>query len=578
MSAWKTASLGETFDIARGGSPRPIQDYLTDDPDGVNWISISDASASDKFINETKKRIRPEGISRSRMVNPGDFLLTNSMSFGRPYIMGTSGCIHDGWLVLSSKHGEVDQDYFFHLLGSDFIYAKFTKLAAGATVKNLNIDLVSGVEVSFPPLEEQRRIAAILDQAETLRTQRRAALAHLDSLTQSLFLDMFGDPVVNPKGWPVVSLTDICHCYSGGTPSKANSVFWKGHLPWFSAKDMKAEDLFDSEDHIAETVPQTTTLKLLPKDTVAIVVRGMILAHTFPVCVLRVPATINQDLKALIPAQPIDAQFLAACLRSQSGFVLEQVSEAGHGTKRLDAQGLQKICVLRPGAELEQTFATRIQAIEALKATHRAALVELGALFASLQQRAFSGELGRPVSAAVATHTKADLSALCTLDVKKMLESLIYVAKRMPGHDFYKSLKALYAGDRQHLENHGSLIYGETYEALDHGPVPKAAYALTRKLEEATASNLFADDPMSIPLRRTGNQLIPARDADFSLLSAAERKSLDWAIKYFAPMSFGETKTATHDSAYLATAPNAPIAIEAIIRTLPEAAQRRFFG
>ncbi|WP_081679733.1 restriction endonuclease subunit S [Acidovorax sp. JHL-9] len=208
MSTWKTASLGEIFEIARGGSPRPIQDYLTDDPNGVNWISISDASASSKLITATKKRIRPEGVSRSRMVKPGDFLLTNSMSFGRPYIMGTNGCIHDGWLVLSSKHDDVDQDYFFQLLSSDFIYAKFSKLAAGATVKNLNIDLVSGVEVTFPPLEEQRRIAAILDQAETLRTQRRTALALLDSLTQSLFLDMFGDPVANPKGWPTSPLAD----------------------------------------------------------------------------------------------------------------------------------------------------------------------------------------------------------------------------------------------------------------------------------------------------------------------------------------------------------------------------------
>jgi len=393
VSGRTTATLGEIFEIARGGSPRPIQDYLTDEADGVNWISIADASASGKYIYNTKKRIKPAGVSRSRSVKPGDFLLTNSMSFGRPYIMKISGCIHDGWLVLSSRRDNVDQDYFYYLLGSDATYAKFTRLAAGATVKNLNIDLVAGVEVEFPPLPEQRRIAAILDQAETLRTQRRAALAQLDSLTQSLFLDMFGDPVVNPKGWPVVSLTDICHCYSGGTPSKANNAFWEGPVPWFSAKDMKAEDLFDSEDHIAETVPTTTTLKLLPKDTVAIVVRGMILAHTFPVCVLRVPATINQDLKALIPRQPIDAQFLAACLRSQSGFVLEQVSEAGHGTKRLDSQGLQKIRVLQPEPSLQQTFATRVQAIEALKTQHRAALAAQDALFASLQQRAFAGTL-----------------------------------------------------------------------------------------------------------------------------------------------------------------------------------------
>jgi len=109
--------------------------------------------------------------------------------------------------------------------------------------------------------------------------------------------------------------------------------------------------------------------------------------------VLRVPATINQDLKALLPTRPIDSQFLAACLRSQSQFVLEQVSEAGHGTKRLDSQGLQKIRVLLPDGEFQRAFATRIQAIESLKATHRAAQAELDALFASLQHKAFSGEL-----------------------------------------------------------------------------------------------------------------------------------------------------------------------------------------
>ncbi|WP_240964826.1 type I restriction-modification system subunit M N-terminal domain-containing protein [Acidovorax sp. SRB_24] len=91
--------------------------------------------------------------------------------------------------------------------------------------------------------------------------------------------------------------------------------------------------------------------------------------------------------------QPVNSQFLAACLRSQSGFVLEKVSEAGHGTNRLDAQGLQSIRIPRPGDALEQSFAIRIASIEALKATHRRALAALDALFASLQQQAFAGQL-----------------------------------------------------------------------------------------------------------------------------------------------------------------------------------------
>jgi type I restriction enzyme S subunit len=125
MSAWPIHKLDEIFDIARGGSPRPIDQFITDDDDGVNWIMIGDASNSSKFIRHTKKKIRPSGVVKSRLVKPGDFLLTNSMSFGRPYILDTHGCIHDGWLVLSSKIKNVDQDYFYHLLGSPAIFREF---------------------------------------------------------------------------------------------------------------------------------------------------------------------------------------------------------------------------------------------------------------------------------------------------------------------------------------------------------------------------------------------------------------------------------------------------------------------
>lgn len=310
-------------------------------------------------------------------------------SFGEVnYSSGRSWPIDTAYFVDESATSQ-DIRWLYHRLGA----LGLNEMNKAAAVPGLNREDAYRKQLLVPPLPEQRRIAAILDQADALRARRREALAQLDRLTQAIFVEMFGDPVSNPKGWPTASLTELCHCYSGGTPSKANDDFWRGSLPWFSAKDMKAEDLFDSADHISEAVPKTSTLKLLPPDTVAIVVRGMILAHTFPVCVLRVPATINQDLKALIPIKPINSQFLAACLRVQAAFVLEQVSEAGHGTKRLDGQGLQKIRVLRPGQDLENTFDERVGAIEALKASHRAALTDLDALFTALQHRAFRGEL-----------------------------------------------------------------------------------------------------------------------------------------------------------------------------------------
>lgn len=165
MTGWKTKPLGELCDIARGGSPRPIQAFLTNAPDGINWVKISDATASGKYIYSTAEKIKPAGASRSRVVYDGDFLLSNSMSFGRPYIMRTTGCIHDGWLVLSNYQDSFSQDFLYYLLGSPQVFAQFDRLAAGSTVRNLNIDLASRVVVPIPPTEEQRRIVAILDGA-----------------------------------------------------------------------------------------------------------------------------------------------------------------------------------------------------------------------------------------------------------------------------------------------------------------------------------------------------------------------------------------------------------------------------
>ena len=131
------------------------------------------------------------------------------MSFGHPYIVKTTGCIHDGWLVLSCLRKDVDQDYFYHLLGSPTTYSEFKRRAAGATVKNLNIDLVKGVEVRLPPLAEQQRIAALLGQADELRWKQIATLELVETISRSIFFEMFGDPVVNSMDWPLKTLGDI---------------------------------------------------------------------------------------------------------------------------------------------------------------------------------------------------------------------------------------------------------------------------------------------------------------------------------------------------------------------------------
>lgn len=221
--SWPQVKLESVFKIARGGSPRPINDYITDAADGLNWISIKDASNSNKYIETTRLKIKPEGLSKTRSVKPGDFLLTNSMSFGRPYIMKTTGCIHDGWLVLSGDPKMVDSDYFYHVLGSDLIKRRFSALAAGAVVKNLNINLVKGVEILLPPLAEQKRIAAILDKADAIRRKRQQAIQLADEFLRAVFLELFGDPVTNPKGWEVRLLGTGIESITAGWSAKGES-------------------------------------------------------------------------------------------------------------------------------------------------------------------------------------------------------------------------------------------------------------------------------------------------------------------------------------------------------------------
>jgi type I restriction enzyme S subunit len=181
-TGWEEESLGDICEIARGGSPRPIQSYLTNDEDGINWIKISDATSSDKYIYTTQQKIKKEGLHKTRMVYPGDFILTNSMSFGRPYIIKTEGAIHDGWLLLRPDK-IISEEYLYYFLSSDDIYKQFKKLAGGAVVQNLNSQLVRSVKILIPPLPEQHQIVTRLDTLSAkLRELRQLQAEQLEDL------------------------------------------------------------------------------------------------------------------------------------------------------------------------------------------------------------------------------------------------------------------------------------------------------------------------------------------------------------------------------------------------------------
>ena len=180
--SWEWVRLGSICEIARGGSPRPIKQFLTDDPNGINWIKIGDSDKGGKYINETKEKIIPEGMSKSRFVHRGDFLLTNSMSFGRPYILNVDGCVHDGWLVLSGYQTAYDKDFLYYLLASSFAYYQFCEVVSGAVVKNLNSDKVACALFPLPPINEQHRIVAKIEELLPYIERYGKAEEHLTTL------------------------------------------------------------------------------------------------------------------------------------------------------------------------------------------------------------------------------------------------------------------------------------------------------------------------------------------------------------------------------------------------------------
>ena len=192
---WEEKTLGEICFIARGGSPRPIKNFLTEDESGIPWIKIGDTEIGGKFINCTKEKIKKEGIKSSRFVRKGDFLLSNSMSFGRPYILKTDGCIHDGWLVLQNFKDTFIDDFLYYLLSCNYVQKQFDEYAYGSTVRNLKTDSVSRVSVNYPPLSTQKRIVTRLDKLSSkvraIEEKYQKMVEECDALKQAMLRDVF---------------------------------------------------------------------------------------------------------------------------------------------------------------------------------------------------------------------------------------------------------------------------------------------------------------------------------------------------------------------------------------------------
>jgi type I restriction enzyme S subunit len=247
---------------------------------------------------------------------------------------------------------------------------------------------VAEMEIPLPPIEEQRRIAAVLDAADALRAKRRQSLTKLDTLTQAIFIDMFGDPL-ETRGSSV--LAEIVEFVGGGTPSKSTPEFYSGEICWATSKDMKGRFLDDTVDHVTEEAVASSATKIVPAGSVLVVVKSKILAHTLPVAIARVPTCFGQDLKGLLAHGKLSPEFVAGSLRVAERWLLRQAR--GVNTEGLTLEQLRRTPVPDASPGDVDRFTQLARAAENQRFAAERSLSASDVLFASLQQRAFRGDL-----------------------------------------------------------------------------------------------------------------------------------------------------------------------------------------
>ena len=381
---WEIKKLGDVCVIERGGSPRPIQSYLTDDANGLNWIKIGDAVEGSKYIVSTKEKIIPEGLKKTRFVHKGDFLLSNSMSFGRPYILAIDGCIHDGWLVVHDTNNCFDKSFLYYYLSSKSIYAEFKRLAVGGVVNNLNSELVRNVNVSIPPLSEQERIVAELDCLSSIIEKQKQQLKEYDTLAQSIFYDMFGDPITNEKGWEVKKWSMLFDTILGKMLDKKKQIETDEALPYLGNTNVQW-GYFDLQDL------KTMTFSKKEREKLRLKLGDILICEGGDAGRCAVWSGSSDEIlfqKAIHRARRKRDDEIVPCYVS---FLLQEIKANG-GLKNyiskstiehLTGEKLNILPIMLPPYTLQQEFASKIEAIEKQKELIKQSIAETETLFNS---------------------------------------------------------------------------------------------------------------------------------------------------------------------------------------------------
>jgi len=398
---WPCLPLSEAFWFQEGPGVRKWQ--FTDS--GIKLLNVGNIEKEGTLnLAKTDRHLSEEEVAKKYshfLVDVGDLVIASSgISFDDDGLLRTRGafvekhqlplCLNTSTIRFKAIEGVSDLCFLrFWLNGHEF-RSQITKLVTGTAQQNFGPSHLKAIKITLPPLEEQRRIAEILDRAEELRAKRREAIAQLDTLTQAIFIEMFGDPVRNPKLHPVVRLGSLTKISSGSTPSRKQPENFDGNIPWVKTTEVNGYLITDTEEKITKSALQNSSCHVYPVGSILIALYGQ--GKTRGQCaVLGIEAATNQACGVLLPNPSYITNFLFAQL-SMSYSRLRAMARGGN-QENLNLGLIADFTVLLPCLPLQQEFAHRVEAVEKIKAAHCASLSELNALFASLQNRAFKGEL-----------------------------------------------------------------------------------------------------------------------------------------------------------------------------------------
>ena len=345
----KTARLGDLATYINGYAFKPADWGET----GLPIIRIQDLTGNSYQLNRYDGEY-PERIE----VNDGDVLISWSASLGVYVWQRGKALLNQHIFRVVFDKLPVNKDYF--VFAVEHKLAEMESKTHGATMKHIVKKDFDGTTIPYPPIEKQAEIADHLRRITSLIDRQTEQLLLLDQLVKSRFIELFGDPLSNDKGWKKVVIAEVCHTiFGGGTPSKSHPEYFAGSIPWVSPKDMKSSVINDSIDHITEEAIAHSTTNLVPANSVLMVIRSGILKHSLPVAINSLPVTINQDMKAFVPNETVKTAFLMHFFKAIENDVLAGVR--GVTADNIDFKAFQKRTIIVPPLALQEQFAAFVE-------------------------------------------------------------------------------------------------------------------------------------------------------------------------------------------------------------------------